>query len=111
MLIDQRRLDILWVMILFIIFTRGIELFVGRFFYHEAAQAAAGKFGWVPVAAAAATTPPTVTLKTVGNRKVHSTIKLPTFDGKLNLESFWQSCKIVRIIIGLTKQITRESVI
>jgi len=41
-----------------------------------------------PEAASVVATPPVVPPKSEGDRKVYPTIKLPTFDGKLSLESF-----------------------
>ena len=62
-----------------------------------------------PEAAPVVATPPVVLPESDGDRKVHPTIKLPTFDGKLSLKSFWESCIIVQITI--TGQIARESAI
>jgi len=48
-----------------------------------------------PEAAPAVSTPSAVPPKSDGDRKVHPTIKLPAFDGKMSLESFWaklQNC-------------------
>ena len=41
-----------------------------------------------PEAAPVVATPPAVPSTSEENRKAHPTIKLPTFDGKLSLESF-----------------------